>query len=78
MSQQSSYEAKAARLEEIIRRLEKGDVTLEEGLSCFEEGISLLKNCQQELERAEKRIQVLTQEGVLVPFPGEQQEENGE
>jgi exodeoxyribonuclease VII small subunit len=60
-----NYETGIKRLEEIVKRLENGDITLEEGLSFYEEGISLVKKCQNQLDRASQRIQVL-QKGELV------------
>ena len=65
MSEVLTYEENIKRLEEVVRLLEKGDITLEEGLTAFEEGVGLIKVCQQQLERASQRIQLLTQEGRL-------------
>ncbi|HHZ17275.1 MAG TPA: exodeoxyribonuclease VII small subunit [Peptococcaceae bacterium] len=59
-----SYEASIKKLEEIIARLEKGEITLEQGLSYFEEGIALIRKCQSLLDRAAEKVQVL-QEGEL-------------
>jgi exodeoxyribonuclease VII small subunit len=61
----TAYEVNIKRLEEIINRLEKGEIALEEGLSYFEEGIALVKKCQSQLDRAAQRVQVL-QKGELV------------
>ena len=44
------------RIEEIVTALEAGGASLDETLKMFEEGAKLLKECQQELEQAEKRI----------------------
>ena len=54
-------------LEEIVERLEKGDLSLDETLSEYENGIKLYKQCVALLENAEKKIQILVknENGVL-------------
>lgn len=63
MSQQKSNEMKfeeaVIKIEEIIEQLETGSLTLEENLNIFKEAISLIKACHQELDWAEKQIQML-------------------
>ena len=51
-----SYNDAMKRIEEIVAALEAGGTSLDETLKMFEEGAKLLKECQQELEQAEKRI----------------------
>lgn len=51
-----SYNDAMKRIEEIVTALEAGGASLDETLKMFEEGAKLLKECQQELEQAEKRI----------------------
>ena len=48
-----NFEQALARLEEIVKILENGDVALNESLSLFEEGISLSKFCEAELKNIE-------------------------
>ena len=50
------YNDAMKRIEEIVTALETGGTSLDETLKMFEEGAKLLKECQQELEQAEKRI----------------------
>ena len=54
-------------LEDIVGRLEKGDLSLDESLSEYENGIKLYKQCLALLENAEKKIQILVKDenGVL-------------
>jgi len=54
-------------LEDIVERLEKGDLSLDETLSVYENGIKLYKQCVVFLENAEKKIQILVKDenGVL-------------
>ena len=51
-----NYNDAMKRIEEIVTALEAGGTSLDETLKMFEEGAKLLKECQQELEQAEKRI----------------------
>jgi exodeoxyribonuclease VII small subunit len=71
---EEKFEKALAKLEDIVRRMEQGDLTLEESLKAFEEGIRLSRLCAKRLDEAERRIQVLlkTEEGhVLKPYSGE-------
>jgi exodeoxyribonuclease VII small subunit len=61
--QELSFEQALERLEEIAQRLEAGDLELEAALAAFEEGIGLTRRCAEQLRQAERRIEVLTQEG---------------
>lgn len=51
-----SFEQSIARLEEIVRLLEKGDAPLEDSLTLFEEGTALVKQCGGLLDRAEQKV----------------------
>lgn len=53
------FEQALRKLEEIVARLEKGELTLEESLSLYEQGIGLARQCHAKLEEAEGRIEVL-------------------
>ncbi|NLJ80374.1 MAG: exodeoxyribonuclease VII small subunit [Firmicutes bacterium] len=53
------FEAALARLEEIVRTLEKGEAALEESLELFEEGVKLARLCHQKLDQAETKIKTL-------------------
>ena len=59
-AQSMTFEASLKRLEEIVSRMERGDVPLEEALSLFEEGTSLVKSCTKRLDEAELKIVQLT------------------
>jgi exodeoxyribonuclease VII small subunit len=56
------FEDCLARLEQIVGRLETGNLPLEESLKIFEEGIGLARSCARYLEDAEKRIEVLARD----------------
>ncbi len=49
-------------LEEIIGKMESGDLSLEESLNYFEKGIKLHRQCHSALSSAEQRISVLSEE----------------
>lgn len=56
---QQTFEASLQALEKIVRRLEDGDLPLEESLKLFEDGVRLSRECQERLNQAERRIEVL-------------------
>ncbi len=53
------FEAAMRDLEEIVERLEHGDLPLEESLKAFERGILLTRNCQSALKEAEQKVEIL-------------------
>jgi len=56
-----SFEDALRRLEEIVKRLEAGDVALEESMRLFEEGVVLARRCSELLTKAEKQIALLVE-----------------
>ncbi len=58
-AKQQTFEASLAALDKIVRRLEQGDLSLEESLKLFEDGVKLSRECQERLNQAERRIEVL-------------------
>jgi len=67
-SDEMSFEEAMCQLEQIVLKLEKGDISLEESISSFQQGIELSRYCAAKLDEAEKRISILLQdeEGNLV------------
>jgi len=55
-----TFEGALVRLEQIAELLEGGSKSLEESLELFQESAELVKYCQQQLDEAEKKIQLLT------------------
>jgi exodeoxyribonuclease VII small subunit len=53
------FETALKRLEEIVRKLEGGDLSLEDSLKAFEEGVKQAAFCSKKLNEAEKRVEVL-------------------
>lgn len=66
------FEDALTRLEEIVQKMEGGDLSLEESLKAFEEGIKLVRLCSKKLEEAERRVELLVKneqgEPGLAPF----------
>ena len=53
------FESAMRDLEEIVERLETGDLPLEESLAAFERGIALTRSCQTALKEAEQKVEIL-------------------
>jgi exodeoxyribonuclease VII small subunit len=53
------FEKKLNRLEEIVHKMEKGELALEESLKLFEEGIKLSRECHTQLNEAEVKVKKL-------------------
>jgi exodeoxyribonuclease VII small subunit len=71
------FEEALGRLEDIVKRMEAGDMTLEESLKAFEEGIKLARLCSRRLDEAERRVEMLLkqeEELVIRPFKVEENE----
>jgi exodeoxyribonuclease VII small subunit len=71
------FEEALGRLEDIVRKMEAGDMTLEESLKAFEEGIKLARLCSRKLDEAERRVEILLKEEeelVIKPFKVEENE----
>jgi exodeoxyribonuclease VII small subunit len=54
-----NFEKTFTELEELVKKMEAGDLSLEESLKYFERGILLTKNCQQALNKAEQKVRIL-------------------
>lgn len=64
---EKSFEQSLARLEEIVRLLEKGDAPLAESLGLFEEGTGLIRACGKQLDEAEQKVVQLRSTGPDSP-----------
>lgn len=54
-----TFEEALVRLEEIIRKLENGELNLEESLKLFEEGIALARHCNAKIDEAQGKVEIL-------------------
>ena len=68
-----SFEENIKELEEIIKKLESGEVSLDEMLKLYEEGIQRTRECTQQLKKAEQKITILVKgsDGELAEKPFE-------
>ena len=64
----ATFEASLHRLEQIVKKLEAGELALDDALKLFEEGINLSQQCQKQLEEAENKVEILLKkaDGKLV------------
>jgi exodeoxyribonuclease VII small subunit len=54
-----TFESSLEELERIVRELEQGELPLERSLELFEQGVKLSRECQDRLNQAERRIEIL-------------------
>lgn len=62
MAKELNFEEKLKNLEELVSSLDKDELTLDESIKIFEEGIKLSKECSEEIEKAEKKINILLED----------------
>jgi len=70
----SLFEDSMDELEKLVEQMEQGDISLEESLKAFERGIKLTRTCQQALQEAEQKVQILLEKNgqqTLEPFTNE-------
>lgn len=75
------FERALGELEELVERMEQGEMTLEESLRSFERGMSLTRQCQKALDEAQQKVdKLLEQDGEtrVTPFEGQQSDNAGE
>ncbi len=66
MSNEMTFEQALARLEQIVKALEGGNVPLEDLIKLFDEGTSLVKLCTERLDKAEEKVKLLQiKDGIL-------------
>lgn len=59
-----TFEEALRRLDEVVARLESGEIGLEEAVALFEQGQTLLASCRERLAAAQRRIEELTAEDL--------------
>ena len=75
------FEDGLKRLEEIVAKLESGNLPLDNSLKLFEEGVKLVRFCNERLAEAQQKVELLTKDqagGVTgsQPFASDPEEEN--
>ncbi len=62
-----NFEKSLETLDNIVEKMEQGDLPLEESLKYFEQGIELIRHCQKALTDAEQKVMILTKDQQLKP-----------
>jgi len=73
-----TFESSLEELERIVRELEQGELPLERSLELFEQGVKLSRECQDRLNQAERRIEILMRDNQGRPAVRPFETENGE
>jgi exodeoxyribonuclease VII small subunit len=75
-----TFESSLEELERIVRELEQGELPLERSLELFERGVTLSRECQDRLNQAERRIDILMRDSkgqsTARPFEPENESDN--
>jgi exodeoxyribonuclease VII small subunit len=66
-SETPAFESMMDRLQDLVARLEDGNLTLEDSIRSFEEGMDLVRRCTEVLNQAEERIRKLTRDARGTP-----------
>ena len=61
-----TFEQALARLEQIVKSLEGGNVPLEDLIKLFDEGTELVKLCTERLDKAEEKVKLLQMKGGIL------------
>lgn len=64
----ASFETALVELEQIVTRLESGELPLDDALNEFERGVQLARLSQVKLQQAEQRVQILLSESEQAPL----------
>jgi exodeoxyribonuclease VII small subunit len=67
-TEEPTFESALSQLEEIVGKLEAGDLPLDEALALFEQGQKLAAFCGARLDEAQLKVQQLAATGELAPF----------
>jgi exodeoxyribonuclease VII small subunit len=77
-----NFETSLEQLERIVRELERGDLPLEKSLELLEQGVKLSRACQERLNEAERRIEILTRDNqgraTVSAFEAEDESSDGD
>ncbi|MBH0229825.1 exodeoxyribonuclease VII small subunit [Halobacillus yeomjeoni] len=70
-----SFEEAMKQLEELVEKLETGEVPLEKAIQYYQEGMKLSKECNEKLGNVEKQMQqIMNEHGEFEPFSIQEEE----
>ncbi len=61
-NEQNTFDQSLKKLEEVVKRLETGELTLEDSIELYQEGMELARQCHVKLEAAEQKVQQIVRE----------------
>ncbi len=67
-AKERTLEESFAELDGVLERLESREITLEESFRAYQQGMELLKQCNQKIDRVEKKMQIIDEEGGFRDF----------
>ena len=68
MKQEETLDQTFGRLEELVGRMEAEDISLEESFALYHKGMDLLKSCNDKIDKIEKKMLILDEEGETHEF----------
>lgn len=66
--EQRTLEEKFSELEELLEQLEAENISLEAAFAAYSKGMNVLKQCNEQIDRVEKQVMKLNEEGALEPL----------
>lgn len=74
--QEQSFEQAMEKLEQIVERLEEGEVPLEKAITMYQEGMTLSNTCHEKLQKVEKQMdEIVDENGEVTPLDNEEPSE---
>lgn len=68
MAKELTLEQTFEKIEDLIEALEQEDISLEDSFKAYQEGMKLIKNCNEKINKVEKKVLVLNENGDLDEF----------
>jgi exodeoxyribonuclease VII small subunit len=62
------FEDNLKKLEELVAKMESGELNLDDMIKAFEDGRALVATCQKDLDSIKQRIEKVTKSGEVVPI----------
>ncbi|GEK59350.1 exodeoxyribonuclease VII small subunit [Marinococcus halophilus] len=74
--QEQTFEQAMEKLEQIVERLEEGEVPLEKAITMYQEGMTLSNTCHEKLQKVEKQMdEIVDENGEVTPLENEAPDE---